>query len=137
MSNHCSCPNPPGGDVTCQTNEIAYCKVVAGLPHSGCLPKPTLKEDGGRSIPEDTLAWVLREIGFDMMAPIYVSLGPELRVLLGSREASFALRKLLDPGMQLTAFGRTALRHPFERADKVEATIRFPNRSAEYETGNG
>lgn len=34
----CSCPAPPGGKVTCEAGQFAYCRVVDGKIESGCLP---------------------------------------------------------------------------------------------------
>lgn len=39
--NICPCPNPPGGNVTCSADHVAFCLVDSGGVLSGlCLPLP-------------------------------------------------------------------------------------------------
>lgn len=70
MKSHCKCPSPPGGSVSCDSRQVAYCLVVGGEVSSGCL---TPTEDlyirySGESSDRRTLTllhWALEEIGFD------------------------------------------------------------------------
>lgn len=41
MSNSCDCPNPPGGRVTCNNNQLAICRVKNGVPEMCCVDLPT------------------------------------------------------------------------------------------------
>lgn len=36
----CPCPHPPGGSVTCEGSQFAYCHVIDGEVRSGCIPSP-------------------------------------------------------------------------------------------------
>lgn len=36
----CPCPHPPGGSVTCEGTQFAYCHIVDGEVRSGCIPIP-------------------------------------------------------------------------------------------------
>lgn len=40
MNTQCPCPSPPGGAVTCQIGQFAYCYVNAGRVESGCRDIP-------------------------------------------------------------------------------------------------
>lgn len=75
MTNHCNCPRPPGGSVSCGPNQVAFCKVVAGEPYTGCLTPP---EDAFNWYDPDRrvaalLKWTLEEIGFDLSQGIFDS----------------------------------------------------------------
>lgn len=37
MITSCPCPNPPGGVVTCASNQFAYCHRINGALRSGCI----------------------------------------------------------------------------------------------------
>lgn len=69
MKRHCQCPSPPGGSVTCDAHQVAYCKVVAGIVSSGCLTPPAEEayavHDPERSLLA-LLRWTLDEIDFSM-----------------------------------------------------------------------
>ena len=41
MITQCPCPRPPGGSVTCEGHQFAYCHVVKGEVQSGCIPIPS------------------------------------------------------------------------------------------------
>jgi hypothetical protein len=38
MTTCCPCPKPPGGGVTCASNQFAYCHRLGGELRSGCIP---------------------------------------------------------------------------------------------------
>ncbi|UHQ23816.1 hypothetical protein LVB77_03645 [Lysobacter sp. 5GHs7-4] len=70
MKAHCRCPSPPGGSVTCDTHQVAYCKVVGGETFSGCLTPPAEEayaiHDPERRL-RALLRWVLMEIEFSTL----------------------------------------------------------------------
>lgn len=41
MSNTCQCPNPPGGVVRCNPDQMAVCGIRDGKIVSGCFDKPS------------------------------------------------------------------------------------------------
>jgi hypothetical protein len=40
MSNDCNCPKPPGGKVSCSSNQIAICAVIDGELIAKCISVP-------------------------------------------------------------------------------------------------
>ncbi|NUO74755.1 MAG: hypothetical protein HOQ32_01955 [Lysobacter sp.] len=74
MKRTCNCPEPPGGSVTCDEGQVAYCKVVAGRPTTGCLTPPPEDVYVIRS-PERELAellrWVLKTIDVDLSLGVF------------------------------------------------------------------
>jgi len=49
--NTCNCPNPPGGDVTCETSQLAMCSVSGGQVHGSChTPQPELGNLANRQL---------------------------------------------------------------------------------------
>ena len=41
MSNVCPCPNPPGGQIVCSTDQLAICGYRDGKIVSGCFDRPS------------------------------------------------------------------------------------------------
>jgi hypothetical protein len=42
--NSCDCPNPPGGTVVCEADQLAICRVKNGKTQAECVtPPPNLK----------------------------------------------------------------------------------------------
>src|SRR4030095_1149190 len=37
MSNTCNCPNPPGGQVICESHQMAVCYIESGVVRHQCL----------------------------------------------------------------------------------------------------
>ena len=67
MKSHCRCPSPPGGSVSCDAHQIAYCKVSGGEVSTGCLTPPAdahIEYSYERRL-HSVLWWTLNEIGFD------------------------------------------------------------------------
>jgi hypothetical protein len=54
MANVCSCPNPPGGTVSCSDNQLAVCGYRDGVIVSGCFDKPDhakqIRDDSERNV---------------------------------------------------------------------------------------
>lgn len=40
--NVCQCPNPPGGQVVCDSTQVAICRVKDGVLDSECLTPPSV-----------------------------------------------------------------------------------------------
>lgn len=56
MFNTCSCPEPPGGQVVCELNQIAICNIQNGQVRHFCLdPIQSIK-------PEATINWLIEQI---------------------------------------------------------------------------
>ena len=85
MSNVCSCPKPPGGQVTCSDNQLAVCGYRNGQIVSGCYDQPAsarlLKDESERSL---TVAnWALSVI-IGMSRDAHEGIDPDLLAMLGS-----------------------------------------------------
>lgn len=39
--NHCSCPDPPGGILDCEANQLAICRTKRGKIEAKCLNPPS------------------------------------------------------------------------------------------------
>jgi hypothetical protein len=54
MSNTCQCPNPPGGQVTCNDDQLAICGLRDGQIVSGCFDRPdhtlTIESESERTV---------------------------------------------------------------------------------------
>ena len=64
MSNTCTCPNPPGGSVTCSDDQLAVCGYQNGQIVSGCLDRPQRVRQM-RGTPAGRLAlanWVISKV---------------------------------------------------------------------------
>lgn len=63
--NVCPCPNPPGGQATCEEDQLAICRVVNGTPQFECITIPpeirSLAEQSGGAHP-DYLYFVLDQV---------------------------------------------------------------------------
>lgn len=129
MPNNCSCPKPPGGNVICQADQIAYCKVVGGELESGCLQRPPRNQYGRALSPEEAFFSVLSRIGFDVAAPVSISVELQSSAEIGSRAASYFLARMLDSGTEVAAFGRTVEVGPVVGGIPIEARIRFPRKA--------
>jgi hypothetical protein len=62
----CPCPSPPGGQVTCEDDQVAICRIIGGVPHGECITPPRSTGIGvlGRPIIDrETLRrWALEKI---------------------------------------------------------------------------
>ena len=38
--NTCPCPNPPGGQVVCETDQLAICRIIKGAVQAECSSAP-------------------------------------------------------------------------------------------------
>ncbi len=70
MSNSTSCPYPPGGGVTCEDYQIAYCIIEKSEVNGGCY------SSGDEDTPDEIkaekfLAWIASEVTKDYSAEIY------------------------------------------------------------------
>ena len=61
--NTCSCPNPPGGEVTCGDHQVAICRVEDGKVRGSCIDVP----DGIATLTE------LREAIIEFSHPNFVN----------------------------------------------------------------
>lgn len=61
MSNTCNCPNPPGGIVRCETNQMALCIVKDGQAFYKCL-NPPYNRYFRRYEAEELVGWALHNI---------------------------------------------------------------------------
>ena len=85
MSNVCGCPNPPGGTITCNDDQLAVCGYRNGQIVSGCFERPqylrAIADDFARGLAVTN--WVISTItGVERSdsSPI----GPELIAMLRS-----------------------------------------------------
>lgn len=71
------CPMPPGGSATCDTDQLAICRIVNGQPETDCISVPAHL----RHQPLEAFQnWVLEQI--TLLPRAQAPLGPrELRVL--------------------------------------------------------
>jgi hypothetical protein len=57
--NICQCPNPPGGQATCNEDQLAICRVVNGVAYTECIDVPSdvqsLSSTQGRN-------WILSQV---------------------------------------------------------------------------
>ncbi len=85
MSNVCKCPDPPGGSVTCNDDQLAVCGYQDGQIVSGCFDKP----DHLRSISDkEERLLALKNWALSTIMGVYRSeddpIGPELTAMLAS-----------------------------------------------------
>lgn len=124
MKRHCQCPNPPGGSVTCDAHQVAYCKVVAGIVSSGCLTPPAedvyVLRDPERSL-RALLRWTLDEIDFSLTRSDFAIEGlPDLFDIPGRAAQWFDQIRAGTP-LQLEGWARVD--GEFQRS---QVTIRVP-----------
>lgn len=55
--NSCLCQDPPGGQITCEENQYAFCKVIEGKVYGDCKTPPKSSSKG-----VELDAWVLSEV---------------------------------------------------------------------------
>ena len=55
-TNSCPCPNPPGGKVICEANQLAICKIVDGKLIQRCLNPISTR------ISKDLINWTINKI---------------------------------------------------------------------------
>lgn len=137
MTTQCPCPHPPGGAVTCEGHQFAYCHVVRGQVQSGCIP--ILPSQTARPTPHTVLPVfrvALISAGFESFSDLYVSadngtlnqrpirLGEDYA--LGEDFAARTLYEAMDEGSVLIVMQRD---HPFivRRSHRVILLIRFPS----------
>lgn len=124
MKRHCQCPSPPGGSVTCEAHQIAYCKVVAGVASSGCLTPPAedayVLRDPERSL-RTLLRWTLEQIDFSLTASDFAIEGlPDLFDIPG-RVSQWSEQIRAGTPLQLEGWARVD--GEFQRS---QVTIRVP-----------
>jgi hypothetical protein len=135
MSTRSPCPSPPGGAVTCEGRQFAYCHIVAGKVESGCIPIPAMQ---ATQPTVDTVLPVFQEV----LASIGITDLYEREVVITSRadERSFP-REFIAPGdhtlsqflyrcMQEARLVVVLAQRPSIRFRKFRATelmIRFPS----------
>jgi uncharacterized protein YegP (UPF0339 family) len=39
--NTCRCPDPPGGQASCEGHQLAICRIIGGMAHTDCISPPT------------------------------------------------------------------------------------------------
>jgi hypothetical protein len=87
MSRVCPCPNPPGGQIVCDDNQLAICGFRDGKVISGCFSIPAniiqVREDQERSIVLSN--WVLSMLTGADRSP-YANISPADFLMLSSGE---------------------------------------------------
>ena len=124
MKRHCQCPSPPGGSVTCEGHQIAYCKVVAGVASSGCLTPPAEEAYAIRDPERSLLAllrWTLDEIDFSMTGSDFVD--ESLLDMLVSPSTYSQWLDQIREGTSLLLEGWVRVDGEFQRS---QVTIRVP-----------
>jgi hypothetical protein len=51
----CDCPNPPGGKISCNPNQLAICRVKDGKVTGQCIDPPTFLKVGAKIDARETL----------------------------------------------------------------------------------
>jgi hypothetical protein len=57
--NICQCPNPPGGQATCNEDQLAICRVVNNVAHTECIDAP---DDLGSFSSTEGKNWILSKV---------------------------------------------------------------------------
>jgi hypothetical protein len=82
MPNICQCPIPPGGQATCNDDQLAICRVINGVAHTECIDVPdqvgSLTSTRGRN-------WILSEVTMNQRDPLSVIDPSELNILNSGR----------------------------------------------------
>lgn len=79
MPNVCQCPNPPGGQASCNEDQLAICRVVNGVTHTECVDIPP---DLGPLTSTTARNWILSEI-FQVQRSPFQPLDPAETAVLG------------------------------------------------------
>ena len=128
MKNTCSCPHPPGGTVTCEADQVAYCSAVAGKTDSGCI---SVTDPTGTSISrEEKLLSVLASIGFDMSSEFSLSVGGETVRFNDSTYSRILLHRAIDGAFEINVSGTSR-----EDSQRIETRLSFPNAASRSEPG--
>lgn len=69
MSHTCQCPAPPGGQVTCEAQQLAVCSVRNGVVDASCHTPPPAVVRAPRQLPLLT-NWALAVITGEARAPM-------------------------------------------------------------------
>lgn len=134
MSTHCPCPTPPGGAVTCEGRQFAYCRIVAGKVRSGCIPIPSAQADRPT---QDTVLPLFQEVvastGFETLLDRSVVIsarpdehGPSQPVIVpAGQDLPEFLYTCMQEGWVVIIASRRSIH--FRAFRSVELMIRFPS----------
>jgi hypothetical protein len=116
MNTKCPCPQPPGGSVTCEGHQFAYCHVIGGKVQSGCIPIPPTQAARPTLDTMLPLFWdTVTSAGFKNLSGRYLfsssdgdSASPPWRIKPGSLDASRFLFDSMDEGSVIVLTDRDA-----------------------------
>lgn len=131
MTTQCPCPHPPGGSVTCEGKQFAYCHVVDGEVQSGCIPIPSTQR--GRPAENEMLrllVQVLESGDFPMysLSRLSIALPPEFpsrdRLIRMNTNANLFLFESMLEGNPVTLVDEAA--RQFRGPWPMMLLLRFP-----------
>ena len=79
--NVCDCPSPPGGQIQCDNNQVAFCRISEGKVIGTCKAPPRDQREGTR-----LQAWVILELTGERVSPDDISKRPELKRIITQGE---------------------------------------------------
>lgn len=78
--NICQCPNPPGGQATCNEDQLVICRVVGGVAHTECID---VSNDLRSLSSQEGQNWILARVFQTNRSPIQ-PIDPLERAILGT-----------------------------------------------------
>jgi len=78
--NSCDCPDPPGGRITCEDHQVAFCRVKNGKVYGECKTPPKEASQGNAQ-----KAWILSELIGTTINPSDITKKFELQRILRER----------------------------------------------------
>src|SRR5688572_19629807 len=117
MSNTCHCPTPPGGQVVCETHQLAVCIIEDGQARMQCLDP--IKTDNSLTL----VNWALSQITGEVRAQFSI---------IDNRETS-----LLAQGRYWVLNKEVTFSLPPKLKDAVQEVMRGRGRNRGFERGQG